>query len=543
MTVLQRLSAPPPVWYDEADVVVVGSGAAGLSAALSAAAGGRRVLVVTKTTLGSGATAWAQGGLAAVAGADDHARLHAEDTLNAGAGLCDRAAVERLVAQAPAAIAHLVGLGARFDRCPDGSFELGREGGHHRDRILHAGGDASGAEVARVLVAAAERAGEQGCLDVLERTQALDADVDANGHVTGVRVLDGRGVGVISTRALVLATGGLGQAYSATSNPLEATGDGIAIALRAGAVLSDLEFVQFHPTLLHTPGQAYPVLVSEAVRGEGAVLVDAHGERVMRGLHPMADLAPRDVVASSMHARMVRAGTDHLYLDGTHLGRACWEHRFPTILAACRAVDIDPLTAPVPVAPAAHYACGGVRASLDGGTDVPGLFAVGEVAATGVHGANRLASNSVTEGLVAGRLLGARLARALPPTTGTTVESAWSTLIDPGSRAATAGATGRLAGVLRDPDDLQRLLDLLDAAPTTWECNAASVEASNLHLVSTVIARSALVREESRGAHRRTDVTAASPSWQRHLEVRLDRADRAVLTALSVGYGHREVAA
>ena len=537
-----RLSAPPPVWYDEADVVVVGSGAAGLSAALSAVAGGRRVLVVTKATLGSGATAWAQGGLAVVAGADDRGDLHVADTLDAGAGLCDRAAVERLVALAPGAIAGLAGLGARFDRRPDGSLELGREGGHHRDRIVHAGGDASGAEVARVLVTAAERARDQGLLVVLEQTQALDADVDAAGHVTGVRVLDDRGVGVIETRALVLATGGLGQVYAATSNPTEATGDGIALALRAGAVLTDLEFVQFHPTLLCAAGDTPPVLVSEAVRGEGAVLVDGDGEPVMRGLHPLADLAPRDVVASSMHARMVRDRTDHLYLDGTGLGRARWERRFPTILAACRATGIDPVTTPVPVAPAAHYSCGGVRASLDGVTDVPGLFAVGEVAGTGVHGANRLASNSVTEGLVAGRLLGARLARALPPPAGATSAPAVAALLDPAGRSATAQATGRLAGVLRDPDELQRLLDLLAAAPTVPACDPAAVETTNLHTVSAVIARSALTREESRGAHRRTDANGQASAWQHHLEVRLDPASCAA-TALLVGRGHQELAA
>lgn len=543
MSVARRLSTPPPVWHDEADVVVVGSGAAGLSAALSAAAGGRRVLVVTKATLGSGATAWAQGGLAAVAGADDRIELHVEDTLTAGAGLCDRATVERVVTRAPAAIAELVALGARFDRQTDGSLELGREGGHHRDRIVHAGGDASGAEVTRVLVAASERARERGRLAVLEQAQALDADVDAGGQVSGVRVLDARGVGVIATRALVLATGGLGQAYAATSNPLEATGDGVAIGLRAGAVGTDLEFVQFHPTLLWAPGSARPVLVSEAVRGEGAVLVDALGAPVMRGLHPQADLAPRDVVASSMHARMLRDRTDHLYLDGTGLGRACWEHRFPTILAACRAAGVDPVAEPVPVAPAAHYACGGVRATLDGGTDVPGLFAVGEVAATGVHGANRLASNSVTEGLVAGRLLGARLARALPPRPGVTVAPTASALLDPADRASTALATGRLAGVLRDPDDLQRLLGLLGGATSVLRCDAAAVEATNLHTVTTAIAMSALARQESRGAHRRTDLTGTSAAWRHHLEVRLDPDSPDAVTALLVGPSRTDAAA
>lgn len=543
MSMVRRLSAPPPIWHDEADVVVVGSGAAGLAAALSAADGGRRVLVVTKGRLGNGATAWAQGGLAAAVGVDDRARLHVEDTLAAGAGLCDRAAVDILAARAPGVIADLVGLGARFDRRCDGSFELGREGGHHRDRIVHAGGDASGAEVARVLVAATERARARGTLAVLEQAQALDADVDGAGRVTGVRVLDGRGVGVIGTRALVLATGGLGQAYAATSNPLEATGDGVAMALRAGAVVTDLEFVQFHPTLLHVPGQTPPVLISEAVRGEGAVLVDARGEPVMRGLHPLGDLAPRDVVSASMHERMLQDGTDHLFLDGTDLGRTCWEHRFPSILAACRAVGLDPVTTPVPVAPGAHYACGGVRATLDGRTDVPGLFAVGEVAGTGVHGANRLASNSITEGLVAGRLLGARLGGTLPPVPGVTVQPATAALVHPDGRATMAQSTGRLAGVLRDPGDLRRLLDLLDAARTGAPCDTAAVQATNLHTVTAAIALSALAREESRGAHRRTDVTGPTAAWRRRLEVRLDPDSADAITKLRIEDGHQEAAA
>jgi aspartate oxidase len=326
----------------------------------------------------------------------------------------------------------------------------------------------------------------------------------------------------------VLATGGLGQAYASTTNPPGATGDGVALALRAGAVLTDLEFVQFHPTMLVPPDGARAddrgVLVSEAVRGEGAVLVGLDGRPVMAGIHPLADLAPRDVVSAAMHAQMRATGADHLLLDGTALGRATWERRFPTILRLCRERGVDPATEPVPVSPAAHYSCGGVRAALDGATSVPGLYAVGEVAATGLHGANRLASNSVPEALVAGDLAGRRVARDLrahaPASSG---PEAPALLVDPASRAGSASAMSAGAGVLRSPaglDDLQARLASVGARPGV-ALNLAAVEATNLHTVSVLIATAAAMRTESRGCHRRSDVTSTVPSWLRHVELAL----------------------
>ncbi|MGZ4596216.1 MAG: L-aspartate oxidase, partial [Actinomycetes bacterium] len=421
---------------------------------------------------------------------------------------------------------------------------LTREGGHSRARIVHAGGDASGAAVDQALIRAVRRSPVR----VIEHAVALDALQDATGTVVGVSAArveaGGRLVpGEVRARAVVLATGGLGQAWASTTNPAGATGDGLALALRAGAELRDVELVQFHPTVLWRgpAARGRQPLVSEAVRGEGAVLLDAAGDRVMSGVHPLGDLAPRDVVAAAMHRRMAEAPgglTTHLFLDATGLGRRVLEHRFPTVLAACRAAGVDPVTEPIPVAPGAHYACGGVRADLAGRTSVPGLYAVGEVASTGVHGANRLASNSVTEALLAGRRAGELLAARLPcgnePVPGTggpTVAAA--------SRAVTAAATSRDAGVLRSPAGLDRLLAHLEAVPQAppEEPTLQHVAATALHTVSTLVTVAAQARRESRGCHRRTDVPAPSPRWQRHVTLRLD-GDR-----LQVGSPARESAA
>jgi L-aspartate oxidase len=534
--------------YVDTDVLVLGAGAAGAATAVTAAAAGRRVIVALKGHLGDGSTAWAQGGLAAVLDPRDSPAAHVADTLAAGAGLCDELAVRALVAGAPAAIGWLRRLGARFDAPdgtpagPNGVLALTREGGHRYDRVVHAGGDASGAEVSRVL-ARALRADPR--VTILERHVGLDLLVDSDGQVVGGRLgrlgrrADaGRDADTIDevvevhARAVVLATGGLGQAYAATTNPPGATGDGIALALRAGATVSDIEFVQFHPTVLwRGPGATgQQVLISEAMRGEGAVLVDATGRRVMLGRHPMADLAPRDVVSAAMHAHMASAPGgvgDHLWLDATVLGRATLERRFPTILAACRAAGIDPVTEPIPVAPGAHYSCGGVRAGLDGRTDVPGLFAVGEVARTGVHGANRLASNSLTESLVAGRLTGDLLGAWLPEPGGEPVPTPPLPRVDPRTRAGTAEAMSRWAGVVRDGTGLTRLLAALARAgvhrsvPGEPPRDLASIEAAHLHLVATAIATAALTREESRGCHRRADADGPREAWETQVEVRL----------------------
>lgn len=398
-----RLHAPTPGWNLEADVVVVGSGVAGLTAALRCQAAGLRTVVVTKARLDDGSTRWAQGGVAAALGEGDTPEQHLDDTLVAGVGLCDEDAVRTLVTEGPGAVRRLIATGARFDEAEDGSLDLTREGGHHRRRIAHAGGDASGAEVSRALVEAVRARG----LRTVENALVLDLLTDAEGRTAGVSLHvmgEGQhdGVGAVLAPAVVLATGGMGQVFSATTNPHVSTGDGVALALRAGAEVSDLEFVQFHPTVLFlgAGAEGQQPLVSEAVRGEGAHLVDADGVRFMVGQHELAELAPRDIVAKGITRRMQEQGTDHMYLDGRHFGADMWEHRFPTILAACRAHGIDPVTEPIPIAPAAHYASGGVRTDLYGRTTVPGLYACGETACTGVHGANRLASNSLLEGLV-----------------------------------------------------------------------------------------------------------------------------------------------
>lgn len=373
-----RLAAPAPGWSMDADVVVIGSGIAGLTAALSMRSAGR-VVVVTKDQLSAGSTQWAQGGIAAAIGPGDSPEQHLTDTLVAGAGLCDAEAVEVLVTEGPAALRELIDLDTRFDVAGTGELQLAREGGHRQNRIVHAGGDATGAEIQRALVEAARQADD---VEIIEHALALDLVLDDAGAVAGVTLHvmgEGQrdGVGAIRAAAVVLASGGIGQVYSATTNPSVSTGDGMALALRAGAVLRDLEFVQFHPTVLWLGADQYgqQPLISEAVRGEGAYLIDDGGVRFLQGEHELADLAPRDVVAKAIMRRMRETGAGHVWLDGRHLGEQRWQERFPTILATCRRHGIDPLIAPIPVAPACHYASGGVAVDLWGRTNLPGLYA------------------------------------------------------------------------------------------------------------------------------------------------------------------------
>jgi L-aspartate oxidase len=532
---------PPsrPRWERDADVVVVGSGAAGMSAALAATGHGRRVLLISKEELGGGATSLAQGGLAAAIGPGDTAALHQRDTLEAGAGLCDPAAVAALVAQAPAEIARLARLGAGLERTA-----LHLEGGHSRSRIVHAGGDAAGAEVHRALVAALLASP----VEVLTRGVALDALTGEQGRAGGLLagLVGGDGtleVGTVTARAVVLATGGFGQAFATTTNPAGLTGDGLALAARAGARLRDVEFVQFHPTVLwQEASRGQCPLITEALRGAGAVLVDQAGRPVMAGQHPRGDLAPRDVVAAVMQRRMERGDgpADHLWLDAIRLGRTVLERDFPTVTAACRQRGIDPVTEPIPVAPGAHYACGGIEADLDGRTSVPGLFAVGEAASTGVHGANRLASNSLTEALIAGRRAGDLLGRSLPdPVAGLRLPPAGPGA-SPAARPALAAAMSRHAGVVRDADGLQALLEMLEQAPSPpGGLDLAAAEAASLHAVSVLVAVSALARTESRGCHRWRDVSASCDGGARHTVLRVDegrvRVDGAVLAGTGAG--------
>ncbi|MFJ1800189.1 MULTISPECIES: L-aspartate oxidase [unclassified Streptomyces] len=540
-----RLTAPAPGWAIDADVVVVGSGVAGLTTALRCAAAGLDTVVVTKARLDDGSTRWAQGGIAAALGEGDTPEQHLDDTLVAGAGLCDEEAVRTLVTEGPDAVRRLITTGAHFDTTDSGDIALTREGGHHRRRIAHAGGDATGAEISRALVGAVREA----ALHTIENALVLDLLTDAEGRTAGVSLHvmgEGQhdGVGAVRAPSVVLATGGMGQVFSATTNPPVSTGDGVALALRAGAEVSDLEFVQFHPTVLFlgADSEGQQPLVSEAVRGEGAHLVDGDGVRFMLGQHELAELAPRDIVAKAITRRMIEHGAEHMYLDARHFGARMWEQRFPTILAACRSHGIDPVTEPVPVAPAAHYASGGVRTDLRGRTTVPGLYACGEVACTGVHGANRLASNSLLEGLVFAERIAADIAGARPPRTepaGSPDAGGPAPLLAPEARTAIQRAMTRGAGVLRSADSLAAAAEELEAlhrdaaAEAEGPGGAKAVvpgvdawEVTNLLLVSRVLVAAAREREETRGCHWREDRPDRDDAHgRRHLVVRI-AADR-----------------
>jgi L-aspartate oxidase len=528
--IARRLLAPAPGWRRETDVVVVGSGVAGVTTVLAVrrALPTARILLATKSVLDDGSTRWAQGGVAAALGPGDTPEQHLRDTLTAGAGICDERAVRALVTDGPGAVQRLIELGASFDREPSGPLALTREGGHLRRRIAHAGGDATGAEISRALLAALAEAGQGAELEVIEHALAIDLLRTADGRAVGItlHVLgEGQrdGVGAVHARAVVLATGGFGQVYSATTNPPVSTGDGLAMALRAGTEAADLEFVQFHPTVLWLgpASRGRQPLISEAVRGEGAVLIDAAGRRFMAGQHPLADLAPRDVVAKAIMRELLTSGTNHVYLDGRQLGAAEWARRFPTILASCRAHGIDPVTDPIPVVPAAHYVSGGIRTDLHGRTSVPGLYACGEVACTGVHGANRLASNSLLEGLVFAERIAIALGRGLPPAAEPAADTRPVGLLDPAILGPLQQLMTADAGVLRSGPGLTRAADGL-AELGQQDCDkpdADAWEATNLHLIASALVGSALAREETRGSHWREDFGDTRDAWRGHLIV------------------------
>ena len=496
--------------------LVVGSGVAGLHTAWRASAHGP-VTVLTKLTLFDSATAYAQGGIAAALGAGDSPELHRKDTLAAGAALCDAAAVQVLVEEGPARVRELQAAGARFDLDPDGDFKLGKEAAHSRHRIVHAQGDQTGAEVARTLVA---KVRESANITVHEMARVLDLIVfdDGDGpQVAGVRAsISGRAVEIVAD-ATVLATGGCGQIFRYTTNPQVATGDGFAIAHRAGARLADMEFVQFHPTALDTRENPL-ALISEAVRGEGAILLNGLNQRFIPKRHRLAELAPRDIVAREIFREQLAHGT--VLLDATKLGSG-FASRFPGIFHICRARGIDPSKEPIPVTPAAHYMMGGVVTDLAGRSSLSRLYAVGEVARTGVHGANRLASNSLLEGLV----FAERVARDLidtPEDLPLPTEAKWKVpaLDDRGAAQVAADAVRKTmwdyASISRTAPGLRRCVTLL--ANIGERLSPGATEERNLLVTAQLVAEAALLRKESRGGHFRSDFPKTRRKWQgRHI--------------------------
>ena len=493
--------------------LVVGSGVAGLHTAWRASEHGD-VLLITKRSLFDSATAYAQGGIAAALGAGDSPALHRQDTLAAGAALCDAAAVQVLVEEGPARVRELQTAGAHFDLDPAGHLKLGREAAHSKNRIVHAHGDQTGAEVARTLVA---RVKDSSRVRVIERARVLDLIV-RRGVCYGVRAsIKGRATEIIAD-ATVLATGGCGQIYTHTTNPVVATGDGYAIAHRAGVTLADMEFVQFHPTALDTPENPL-ALVSEAVRGEGAILVNSSGVRFMKGRHRLAELAPRDVVARAIFKEHKKGP---VYLDARKLGRG-FVKRFPGIFALCQARGIDPRIDLIPVTPAAHYMMGGVVTDLRGRSSVPRLYAVGEVARTGVHGANRLASNSLLEGLV----FAERVARDLAEVTRISrppASTKWKVPPLPDRGAAQVAADDiravmwEHAGIARTARGLRIALERLTEIRKRLPPGAT--EELNMLETAQLVVEAAQMRQESRGGHYRADYPRAKRTWKgRHIEL------------------------
>jgi L-aspartate oxidase len=496
------------------EVLVVGTGAAGLTAALGCSP--LRVTVLTKARLGTGgASSWAQGGIAAAVGKDDAPALHAADTMAAGAGLNDPRVVEILTTEGPERMQALLALGAHFDLDDTGSLALGREAAHSRRRILHAR-DATGAEVVRTLVEAVRRSPQ---IRVVDEAFAIDLALE-DGEVVGLLAAhnDGRRVLHLSP-AVVLATGGLGQLYLHTTNPREATGDGLAMAARAGARLVDLEFVQFHPTALAAGADPMPLL-TEALRGEGAILIDEAGRRFMADEHPDRDLAPRDVVARAIWRRLMSG--QRVFLDAREAVGEEFPELFPTVFKLCQAHGLDPRYEPIPVAPAAHYHMGGIAVDERGRTSLPGLWACGEVAATGAHGANRLASNSLLEALVFGARVAEDLCVRVPvgkvPRGPRLAGGDGHALGGPGD-AELIAAVRRLmwekVGVARDEAGLAFAVDELRRLARLHP--RAAGEARNLLGIGRLVTAAALERQESRGGHYRSDFPAADPAWQRRL--------------------------
>ena len=546
MSYARRLVAPEPGWIAEADVIVIGSGIAGLTAALELRSKVDKVLIVTKGVLSSGSTVWAQGGIAAALDPTDTPEAHMQDTLVAGDGVCSERAVRALVTEGPERVRELVARGAKFDLAADGDISLTREGGHHADRIAHAGGDATGAEISRALVAQLEAIRNDPGIEVIEHALVVDlltAAPNADGlpgpvcgvtlHVIGEGTRDG--IGAALAKAVIVSTGGIGQLFMASTNPPAATGDGIAMALRAGASIADIEFVQFHPTVLWlgTSARGQQPLISEAVRGEGAYLLNAAGERFMKSVHELAELAPRDVVSHAIVEQMAAGDADSVFLDARHLGKDFLDKRFPTIQARLAEHGLDLGVDLIPVAPAQHYHSGGILTDLRGRSTAGGLYAAGEAACTGVQGANRLASNSLLEGLVFATRAAADAA--------TRVANGDLVQREPAEREGAVGllrATARPglqrithagAGPVRDADGLRAALEGLrelgragvvddaDVMPQTAEW-----ETTNVAQAASVLLAAALDRQESRGGHFRRDFPEKADEWRVRIAASLD---------------------
>lgn len=510
-----------------ADVLVVGSGAAGLSTAIAAADKGAHVMVLCKGRAPETNTYFAQGGIAAAVGRGDDPELHAADTLRLGYGLSDPQVVEAFTSAAPATMEWLLESGMSFDREPSGSLHLGREGGHRLPRILHSGGTGTGKELQRVLIA---RARQHPHIDIYESTTAVELLKDAEGSVTGLVALTRRDSQggfdpvLFEADAVVLASGGGGQIFRETTNPQLATADGVAMALRAGAEVRDLEFVQFHPTILYLAG-ASRFLISEVVRGAGAILRDRNGEAFMLDAHPDAELAPRDIVSRAIFRRMIEIGDTHVYLDMSSVDAPA--RRFPGLARIAAEFGIDLETDPIPVRPAVHYLVGGITADMQGRTSLDGLYAVGECASTGFHGANRMGSNSLLEGLVHGRLVGEHLLdrsrslrRFLSPYLPEDHHAQAAELHLADMTYSLKSLMWRQVGIERDAAGLEDARQRLDAwagylarlGPFTPE----GVEVMNMVQVAQGITRCALFREESRGAHFRSDFPTTREAWQVH---------------------------